>query len=139
MPRDEWDARFIPEKRPRFSEGRKQGIFLILLAIAIPLVAFFFQDKGALRFYSSEKVFERNITPKERQELKAAIDRAKASLDKVQRAVEDVKEKYRGEIGEGYYADRWVVHDVDGFAIPFKYILGLGVLVALFGLGKLLL
>ncbi len=139
MPQDEWDARFIPERRKRLSEGRKQGIFLILLAIAIPVVAFFFQDNGALRFYSSEKVFERNVTPKERQELKAAIDRYKTRLDKVQKVVEDVKEKYRGAIGEGYYSDRWVVHDMDGFAIPFKYILGLGALVALIGLGKLLL
>ena len=140
MPKDDWDARFIPEKRPRwFSEGRRQGLMLILVAIGIPLVVFFFQDDGALRFYSSEKVFERNITPKERQEIGAAVEAYKARLDTVQRLVEDVKEKYRGEIGEGYGSETWVVHEKDGFAIPFKYFLGLGALLGLIGVGKLIL
>jgi hypothetical protein len=139
MPKDDWDARFIPEKRRRFSEGRKQGLFLILVAIGIPLIVFFFQDDGALRFYSSEKVFERNITPKERQEIGEAVAKYKAGLDTIQKAVENVKEKYRGEIGEGYGSEMWIVHEKDGVAIPFKYFLGLGSLLALIGLGKLIL
>lgn len=139
MPKDDWDARTIPAKRPRFKEGRRQGLLLILAAIGIPLIVFFFQDEGELRFYGSEKVFERNITPTERAEIRAAIDKQTARLDKIQRAIEEIKQKYRGQIGEGYYRERWVVHSKEGFAVPFKYFLALGGIIGLIGLGKLIL
>ena len=139
MPKDEFDARFVPEKRPKLSEGRKQGLLWILLAVGLPLIVSLFQDQGALRFTKSEKIFERNITPRERQELREAVDQYRARLDTIQRVIEDVKAKYRGEIGEGYYSERWIVHDVEGFAIPFKYVLALGGLIALAGLAKLIL
>jgi len=45
--RDEWDARTVPPKVRRRGEGRQQGIVLILLAIGIPLIAFFIQVDGA--------------------------------------------------------------------------------------------
>lgn len=57
--RDDWDARFIPEAktRRRGASGRSQGLLLILLAVGIPLVAFFLQEDGALRFYETDTVF----------------------------------------------------------------------------------
>ncbi len=139
MPKDEWDARTIPLKRRGISEGRKQGLLLLLVAVGIPLIVSFFQDDGALRFYPTERVFERTITPRESQEIKAAVDKYKAKLDGIQRAVEDVKQRYRGMMGEGYTTERWVIHTVDGFAVPFKYFLAFGAVLALIGIAKLII
>jgi hypothetical protein len=140
MADDDWDARRLPlPRRPRVQRGWRQGLVLILAAVGIPLAAFFFQDEGALRFARSENVFERNITPTERREIKDAIDRYKARLDGIRKVVEEVKERYRAEIGEGYYSERWIVHSKAGFAIPFKYVLALGAVLALVGIGKLVL
>ena len=86
MPKkDDWDARFAPEaKRTRWrGASRNQGLLLMLLAIGIPLVVFFIQVDGALRFYDQDKVFERTLTTAEHQEIRAAIDKHKAKLDTV--------------------------------------------------------
>ncbi|MBE3125129.1 MAG: hypothetical protein IMZ57_05655 [Acidobacteria bacterium] len=142
MPKkDDWDARFIPEAKTRRwgSSGRSQGLFLILVAIGIPLVAFFFQVDGALRFYETDKVFERTLTQAETQEIQTAINKHKAKLDKIQRVIEEVKEKYRGETGESYDRDAWIVHVKEGLAIPFKYVLAFGAVLFLIGIGKLIL
>ncbi len=138
--RDEWDARSQPAKvrRPR-GAGRNQGLTLMLLAIGIPLVTFFIQVDGALRFWTQDKVFERTLTNDEQKEIRTAVANNKAKLDTIQRAVETVKEKYRAETGEGYERDVWVVHVKEGLAIPYKYILALGALLFLVGLGKLIL
>jgi uncharacterized protein HemX len=139
--KDDWDARYIPEtKRSRRRGGnRSQGLLLILVAIGIPLVAFFFQVDGALRFYETDKVFERTLTQAEKQEIQAAVNNHKAKLDKVQRVIEEVKEKYRGETGESYDRDVWVVHVKEGLAIPFKYLLAFGAILFLIGIGKLII
>lgn len=142
MPKkDDWDARFIPEaKRSRWRSGRRsQGLLLILLAIGIPLVVFFLQVDGALRFYETDKVFERTLTQAEKQEIQAAIKKHKAKFGTIQRAIEEVKEKYRGETGEGYDRDVWIVHVKEGLAIPFKYVLAFGAILFLIGIGKLIL
>lgn len=139
--KDDWDARYIPEtKRSRRRGGnRSQGLLLILVAIGIPLVAFFFQVDGALRFYETDKVFERTLTQAEKQEIQAAVNNHKAKLDKIQRVIEEVKEKYRGETGESYDRDVWIVHVKEGLAIPFKYVLALGAILFLIGIGKLII
>ena len=104
--KDKWDARFIPEvkQRRQRGSGRSQGLLLILAAIGIPLVVFFLQEDGALRFYETDRVFERTLTSEERQEIRQAIDKHKAKLDKIQRVVEWVKEKNRR--GTGGSTDR---------------------------------
>jgi hypothetical protein len=135
---DEWDARLAPDKPRRArGAGRDQGLVLMLLAIGIPLVAFFIQVDGVVRFSTADKVFERTLTVDEQKEIRAAIDKHKAKLDTMQRIVEEVKETYRGETGASYERDVWVVHDKEGLAVPYKYILGLGALLFLIGLGKL--
>jgi len=142
MPKkDDWDARFMPEAKRRRQRGggRSQGLVLILLAIGIPLVVFFIQVDGALRFYEEDKIFERTLTSEERQEIRQAIDKHKAKLDKIQRVVEGVKEKYRGETGVSYERDVWVVHVKEGLAIPFKYVIAIGAVLFLIGVGKLIL
>ena len=138
--RDEWDARFAPDKvrRPR-GAGRSQGLALMLLGVGIPLVVFFIQVDGAVRFSTQDKVFERTLTSAEQQEIRAAIVEHQAKLDTVQKAVEKIKEKYRGETGASYDRDVWVVHVEDGLAIPYKYVLALGALLFLVGLGKLII
>jgi len=137
--RDEWDARLPPPVSRRRSDGRNQGLTLILIAIGIPLIVFFIQTDGALRFYEQDKVFERTLTPEEKQEIRAAIDKHKMKLDTVQRIVEEIKETYRNETGASYERDSWVVHIKEGFAIPYKYVLALGALIFLVGIGKLVL
>jgi hypothetical protein len=137
--RDEWDARFVEKPVRRRGSGRNQGILLILLAVGIPLVAFFIQVDGALRFSSKDMVFERTLTAAEQQEIRAAVDKHKANLDTVQRIVEEIKETYRGETGASYDRDAWIVHVKEGLAIPFKYVLGLGALLFLVGIGKFIL
>ena len=142
MPKkDDWDARFVPERRARRSRGsgRSQGLIFILLAIGIPLVVFFIQEDGVLRFSTVDRVFERTLTAEERQEIRQAIDKHKAKLDAIQRLIESVKEKYRGETGVSYERDVWVVHVKEGLAIPFKYVLGLGAVLFLVGIGRLIL
>jgi len=137
--RDEWDARFVEKPVRRRGSGRNQGILLILLAVGIPLVAFFIQVDGALRFSSKDMVFERTLTAAEQQEIRSAVDKHKAKLDTVQRIVEEIKETYRGETGASYDRDAWIVHVKEGLAIPFKYVLGLGAVLFLVGIGKFIL
>ncbi len=137
--RDEWDARFVEKPVRRRGSGRNQGIMLILLAVGIPLVAFFIQVDGALRFSSKDMVFERTLTAAEQQEIRAAVDKHKAKLDTVQRIVEEIKETYRGETGASYDRDAWIVQVKEGLAIPYKYVLGLGALLFLVGIVKLIL
>jgi len=135
---DEWDARLAPGKPRRTrGTGRDQGLVLMLLAIGIPLVAFFIQVDGAVRFSTVDKVFERTLTADEQKEIRTAIDKHKAKLDTMQRIVEDVKETFRGETGASYERDVWIIHVKEGLAIPYKYVLGLGALLFLIGLGKL--
>jgi hypothetical protein len=137
--KDEWDARSIPARRRGMSEGRRQGLLIMLVAIGIPLVVFFFQDDGKLRFTSRETVFERTLTPAENQEIRQAVAKHKENLDGLRKTVEEIKEKYRGEIGEGYDREIWVVTTREGLAIPFKYFLALGAILFLVGVGRLIL
>ncbi len=138
--RDEWDARLAPPKLRRLrGAGRSQGLTLMLLGLGVPLVAFFIQVDGAIRFSTRDQVFERTLTTAEQQEIRAAVDKRKAELDAVQRLVETVKEKYRGETGASYDRDVWVVHVKEGLAIPYKYVLAVGALLFLVGIGKLII
>jgi hypothetical protein len=121
------------------SEGRKQGLLIILIAIGIPLVVFFLQEDGKLRFTSRETVFERTLTPTEKQEIRQAVAKHKENLDGLRKALEEIKEKYRGEIGEAYDREVWVVTTREGLAIPFKYFLALGGVLFLVGVGRLIL
>lgn len=137
--RDEWDARLAPGKpRRALGAGRSQGFTLMLLGIGIPLVLFFIQADGALRFSTRDQVFERTLTSAEQQEIRAAIVKHRAKLDTIERVIEKIKEKYRGETGASYDRDVWVVHVKDGLAVPYKYVLALGGLLFLVGVGKLI-
>jgi hypothetical protein len=136
---DEWDARLPPPKIRRRGGGRNQGLLLMLVAIGIPLIVFFLQTDGALRFYEEDKVFERTLTPQEIQQIRTAIANHMMKLDTVQRVVEEIKETYRNETGASYERDMWVVHVKEGLAIPFKYVLGLGGIIFLIAVGKLIL
>lgn len=136
---DEWDARFQPPPPRRRRRGRGLGLLLMLVGAGLPLIVFFLQTDGALRFFEVDKVIERTLTPQEKQEIRTAIANHMKKLDTVQRIVEKIKEAYRNETGASYQRDMWVVHVKQGFAIPFKYVLGLGVIIHLIGIGKLFL
>lgn len=137
---DEWDARLVQAKPRRIrGAGRSLGFTLMLLGIGIPLVLFFIQVDGVLRFSSRDQIFERTLTTAEQQEIRAAIDKHQSKLDTIERVIEKIKEKYRGETGASYERDVWVVHVKDGLAVPFKYVLALGGLLFLVGVGKLII
>ncbi len=137
--RDEWDARFAPQKVRRMrGAGLNQGLTLIILALGIPLVTFFIQVDGALRVSTRDKVFERTLTAAEQEEIRAVIAKQQAKLDTIQKAVEKIKEKYRGETGASYERDVWIVHVKEGLAIPYKYVLALGALLFVVGLVRLI-
>ncbi|MEN6561104.1 MAG: hypothetical protein ABFD52_10045 [Acidobacteriota bacterium] len=138
--RDEWDARSAPAPARRSrGTGRSLGLSLMLLGIGVPLVAFFIQVDGAIRFSTRDKVFERTLTSAEQQEIRAAIVAQRAKLDTVQRIVEKIKETYRGETGASYERDVWIVHVKEGLAVPYKYVLAVGALLFLVGIGKLII
>jgi hypothetical protein len=138
--KDEWDARFAPAKPRRFrGAGHSQGFTLMLLGIGLPLVLFFIQVDGALRFSTRDQIFERTLTTAEQQEIHEAIVKHQAKLGTIERVVETIKQKYRGETGASYDRDVWVVHVKDGLAVPYKYVLALGGLLFLVGVGKLVI
>jgi len=120
-------------------EARKSGVSLILIGLGIPLVLFFFQTDGEFRFVGKVQVFERSLTPAEINSLKKVIQEKKENMGLVQKAVEGVKEKYRKRIGEDYYKDQWTVQVKGGFAIPFRYIIGFGLILVLLGLGRVII
>jgi hypothetical protein len=112
--RDDWDARLMPEgKRPRL--------------------------RGSGRFSTEDKIFERTLTSTEQQEIRAAVAKEQAKLDPVQKVIEQIKEKYRGETGASYDRDVWVVHVKEGLVIPYKYVLALGALLFLIGLARFII
>jgi hypothetical protein len=135
----DWNARFTAIKKPRLSTGRRQGLFIMLLALGIPAVVFFFQVDGELRITGKTQFFERTLTAKEKAEILLAVEKHRSGMDEIQRIVEEVKEKYRAGIGEDYYRDLWVVRVNDGFSLPYKYVLGLCGILFLVGVGKLVL
>ncbi len=135
----DWNAKFAGYAKPRMSTGRRQGLFIMLLAVGIPFVVFFFQKDGNIRITGKTQFFERTLTAKEKAEILLAVEKQRSNMDEVQRIVEEIKEKYRAGIGEDYYRDLWIVRVNDGFSLPYKYVLGLCGILFLVGLGKLIL
>ena len=135
----DWDPRIMNYKKPRMSAGRRQGLFIMFLAVGIPFVVFFFQKDGHIRITGKTQFFERTLTARERAEILLAVERQRSDMDEVQRIVEEIKEKYRAGIGQDYYRDLWIVRVNDGFSLPYKYVLGLCGILFLVGLGKLIL
>ncbi len=135
----DWNPRIMRYKGPRLSTGRRQGLFIMLLALGIPVVVFFFQVDGEIRITGKTQFFERTLTAKEKAEILLAVENYKSGLDGIQKVVEGIKEKYRAGIGEDYYRDLWIVRVNDGFSLPYKYVLGLCGILFLVGVGKLIL
>jgi hypothetical protein len=118
------------------SDRRRTGVLLILIGIGIPLVMFFIQTDGELRFFSSSFIAQRSLSPTEIAEIKKAIEAKKNQMGKVEKAAEAVKERYRKQMGEDYFKETWFVRRYSGFSIPFRYFLALGLLLILVGIGR---
>ena len=120
-------------------EARKSGVFLVLIGIGIPLILFFFQTNGEFRFIGNMQVFERSLTPAEINSIKLAIEEEKENMGAIQKAVEGAKEKYRKRMGKDYFKDKWTVQTKGGFAIPYRYLLAFGLILALIGFGRVII
>ncbi len=131
--------RSITLKRKFMNDNRKTGFILILVGIGLPLIIFFLLESGSLRLFSSTMVAERSLTPREIIEIKRIIIERKKRMTGIEKAVEEVKESYRKKLGEDYFKERWLVRWEKGFILSFKYILAIGSLFFLVGLGKFIL
>jgi hypothetical protein len=126
-------------KRKIMTDGRKVGILLLLIGIGLPLILSFFQNDGEFRFYNASLIAERNLAPAEVASIKKAIAEEKKRMDTFQRVSEEVKSAARKQLGEDYFKDKWIIREYSGFSIPFKYVIALGLLFVLIGIGKLIL
>ena len=123
-------------KKKFMSDRRRTGVLLILIGIGIPLVMFFIQTDGELRFFSSSFIAQRSLSPTEIAAIKKAIEAKKNQMGKVEKAAEAIKERYRKQMGEDYFKETWFVRRYSGFSIPFRYFLALGLLLILVGIGR---
>lgn len=123
-------------KKKFINEKRKLGIILLLIGLGLPLVLYFFQDAGQLGFHRSSIIAERSLTQREATEIKRAIEQEKKRMGRIERAIEEVRERYRRLADQDLHKDRWVIKYNVGFSIPFKYIVALGIILALLGVGK---
>lgn len=121
------------------SDRRRTGVFLILVGIGIPLILFFIQTDGELRFFSSSFIAERSLSPTEVSEIKQAIQTKKSQMGKVEKAAEAIKERLRKQMGEDYFKETWFVRRYSGFSIPFKYTLALGSIFLIIGIGRFII
>ena len=126
-------------KRTIMTDGRKVGILLILIGIGLPLILSFFQEEGEFRFFSSSSVMVRTLAPAEIAAIKREMAEKKQRMDAFQRISEEVKSAVRKQMGEDYFKDKWIVREYTGFIIAFKYVIALGLLFCLIGIGKLIL
>lgn len=126
-------------KKSVMTERRRTGLLLLLIGIGIPLILSFFQEEGEFRFFSTTHVFERSLTPGEADAIKQSVQVQKSQLSGTQKVVEEIKERYRKQMGEDYYKEKWIYRKYDGFIIPFKYALAFGLLLGLIGLGRFIL
>lgn len=133
------DERPLQFKKKFMSDRRRTGILLILAGIGIPLILFFIQTDGELRFFSSSFIAERTLSPIEVAEVKKAIEVKKSQMGKVEKAAEAVKQRYRKQMGEDYFKETWFVRRYGGFSIPFKYALALGSIFLLIGIGRFII
>ena len=133
------DERPLQFKKKFMSDRRRTGVLLVLAGIGIPLILFFIQSDGELRFLSSSFIAERSLSPTEASEIKQAIQTKKGQMGKVEKAVEAVKERYRKQMGEDYFKETWFVRRYSGFSIPFEYALALGSVFFLIGIGRFII
>lgn len=133
------DERPLQFKKKFMSDRRRTGVLLVLIGIGIPLIMFFIQTDGELRFFSSSFIAERSLSPTEVAEIKKAVEAKKNQMGKVEKAVDAVKQRYRKQMGEDYFRETWFVRRYSGFFVPFRYFFALGLLLILVGIGRFII
>ncbi len=127
---------------------RKIGTLLILIGIGIPLLSFFFQDSiGDVVFVETKrelKYKEAVLDPKNPDDAKL-IENAKilGKIDKptsVMIGLDKEEITYTTDKRTGLIIMRWAYYYdyKGGFEIPYKYILALGIILALIGTGMVI-
>ncbi len=141
---------------------RKAGILLILIGVGIPLVLFFFQDGGDFDLGNwNLKTLERELTLEEIKMIKSRIDEILEERGPlvewlIQRGVASEPGKdsqinrWMSPIGptETYLANllgdkdfksqQWSITTGKHKYIPYKYSIGIGIILVLFGFGMLI-
>lgn len=130
------------------NKKRKIGTLLILIGIGIPLLSFFFQDSiGDVVFVETKrelKYKEAVLDPKNPDDAKL-IENAKilGKIDKptsMMIGLDKEEITYTTDKRTGLIIMRWdYYYDYKGgFEIPYKYILALGIILALIGAGMVI-
>ena len=141
------------------TKKRKVGIFLLLIGIGIPSVLFFFQDDGNLNLGSpTYKEIERKLTPTEIEAIEekmAAKEAWRKALDnkltKVRTKRMDIiklfaevrvmlvsKPPIDKKLKENVNKEIWIINSKVRFVIPFKFFVGIGIILILSGIGMLI-
>jgi len=118
--------------------GSKIGIILILIGIGIPLVLCFFQDDGVIYEIQTSKVIERKLNPAEIESIKAKIKKLNETTTEIESYFDRLTKQSR--IDESYEKDRfdkerWTVGTRKTIEIPFRQVIGIGLIFILFGIG----
>jgi len=130
------------------NKKRKFGILLILIGFGIPLVLFFFQDDGDLNMGNpTYKVIERELTSNEIdwfEEKISVITNISSVFEKWLRdndrfqdlwfASYDLEENLKESIKKS----RWTIESKLILVIPYKYFVGIGVLLIFIGMGMII-
>lgn len=146
--REDSDENIPKEKRKiggKMNIKRKIGILLILIGIGIPLVLFFFQEEGEIRLGRTIiKEVERNLTPEEIEFIKRQKELIEAKVKMTKKEIEDMDlydrytySKLKGLIKDEDFIkkEKWTVRTEGKRLMPYKYTVGIGIIVILVGIG----
>jgi len=114
------------------TKKKKIGIILILVGVGIPLVLFFFQENGDLKFKNpTVKVIERKLNPKEIEIIEKKREEDKTRKTSYLTYLDEF-------FGKDYWKkEEWTIQHIEVYLIPYKYSIGIGIALILIGIGMI--
>jgi len=118
------------------TKQRKIGLLLVLIGIGIPLVLVCFQNEDlefTLRSPTYKEV-ERSLTP---DEIKVIKELKNKSL--FLQWAPGIVEEENTLFGEDSYKEKWIINSKVILRIPYRYFIGIGLILIFVGIGKVIL